>query len=56
MSKSKDTPLTDAAPDLLYALTQMLFMHSVIGLANICKCAACENARAAIAKATGVQG
>ena len=55
MSKSKDTPLTDAAPDLLYALTQMLFMHSIIGETIICDCAACENARAAIAKATEVQ-
>ena len=31
-----------SARNARYAMTQTLFMHSVNGLANICKCAACE--------------
>ena len=45
--------LIAAAPDLLAALIDMLFMHSVMSESLICDCQACEKARAAIAKRKG---
>ena len=42
-----------AAPDLLRACIDMLFVHSLISQHESCHCTACERTRAAIAKARG---